>query len=233
MKEIFSALFEKYYEAICSFLQTFSANTWVLFGLIFIGLIVKLPLLLIIPLSYISYLSIENEATRNFILERTSIAPEFVMLGIWVVCISFKFFAFSKNNENGFSATIKNVLSFSLVFVLAISIGTPAFKASIFQEFQYVIIFGILLYALFNIFKHSIKLLKSGFLTFAWVFIITILGIQYNQEYFKDIFKEKDVKTFSELKYELNDSLSKKINKKINLNNTANVKSFIINKMQN
>ena len=217
MKEIFSSLYEKYYESINNFIQTFSGCQWVLIGLTFIGFLIKIPLLFLIPLSFGSYLAFENQTVHELIQDKLSVSPEIAVFGLWTLCIFIRIFAIKPNNNQNFSNLVKNVLSFSLVFVLTIAIGTPAFKESMLNEFKFVIMIGIFLYALYHIFKHSIGLIKNVLITFAWVFIITILGMQSNPEVFKNLFNKDRPQTFSQIKSELRKTLDKQATEKFNV----------------
>lgn len=230
MNQIFSALYEKYFDSISNILQTFSQNTWVLIGLTFIGFIVRLPLLLIIPLSYGSYLAVNNEQMQNFIRTQTSVSPSLIVFSIWIVSIFLRLFVFKKNSENGYSSFIKNTLSFMLIFVLTLSLGTPEFEASALKDFKFIIMIGIFLYAIFHIFKHSITLLKNLFITFAWIFIITLLGMQGNQNYFRNIFNSEKLATVNEIKEEFkNSSFKNTFSKNIPFDNNAKVSSYLGN----
>ncbi len=201
MEETFINLYENYCGMITEILTKLSLTEWILLSLIFVGLLVRIPFLILIPLSYGSYLALENETLNNTLSETFPISPEFQVLGIWVICIFFRAFVVKKKTEGAeYPKLIKNLVSFSLILILTFVIGTPTFENSSLKELKYVIMLGILLYALFHIFIHSIGLIKNVVITFAWLFIITILGVQQNPDYFKNFVKEKDFKKFSKLK---------------------------------
>ena len=225
MKEILISLYEKYNESIYNFLQTFSYNEWILIGFTFIGFIIRIPLLVLTALSASSYLALQNETAYKFLEENLGgVSPLLAVISLWCIIIFLMLFIVKSNKEGGYSNFIRNSLSFALIFVLTISIGTPQFMNSAFKEYKTVIMVCILLYALFHIFRNSISLIKNVCITFAWIFIITLLGFQYNKNILKNILENNDIKSFKEVQYSLKDSFEK---------NKENVKvytrDFVIN----
>ncbi len=219
MKETFIKLYEEYFETINDIFTKLSLTEWILISLIFIGLLTKIPFLILIPLSYSSYLALENETVNEALKETFTLSPEFQVLGFWVICIFIRAFILKRKDDTTENPKIiKSLVSFSLVLVLTFAIGTPTFENESLKELKYVIMLGILLYALFHIFIHSIGLIKNVVITFAWIFVITILGIQQNPEYFKNIVNEKDVKKFVKLKENI---------QKMDVKNIVKVKDYL------
>ncbi len=214
MKEILTSLYEKYNESIYNFLQTFSYNEWILIGFTFIGFIIRIPILMLTTISASSYLALQNETAYKFLEENLGgVSPLLAVITLWSTVIFLRLFVIKSNKEGGYSNFIRNALSFSLIFVLTISIGTPQFKDSAFNEYKTVIMIGILLFALFHIFKHSLSLIKNVCITFAWLFIITVLGLQYNKDLFKNIIENENITSLKGIQFSLTDKINDNKNK--------------------
>lgn len=200
MENKFILLYQEYYDSITSLLSTLSMQEWILISFAFIAILTKVPFLVLVPLSAFSYLALENEAVGEKITELVpNVSLDLLVLGSWIVVLFFRCMVFKKENNYKNPKLIKNLVSFSFIFILSLAIGTPSFENSPFNDFKTIIMFGIILYALFHIFVHSIGLLKNVVITFAWTLIISIIGMQANPEKFKEIFNEDVIQKFSKL----------------------------------